>query len=167
MTHEPITIPRRCQLAWDALNGRLDYALHLRRAGWYSTRDLFAVTGRPSTERKVRELRALGVVDWRRVPDHDSGGEFVEFKVAAEPGRGHEIKTNPAGGEGVLHRPVSQDASASAPGGRPPVSHHPALGDTSTPSGRTVAPAQAALFPVSQRAATREEFERTGKAVRG
>lgn len=153
---EPITIPRRCQLAWDALNGRIDYRLHLLRAGWYSTRDLFAVTGRPSTERKVRELRKLGLVDWRKVTDHNSGGEFVEFKVAAEPGRGREIVNLPAGDAVLLSRRPGENTPAPTVPPADTSTRQPSLSASPTVAG---APAEAAgeLFYVEP---DRAAFER-------
>ena len=74
-------IPRDCLLAWQTLTGRLDPALHARRGGWYSTRDLFHVTGRPSTERKARRLVEIGFAERRHVPDRQTGGLFAEFRA--------------------------------------------------------------------------------------
>lgn len=74
-------VPRDCLLAWQTLTGRLDPDLHARRGGWYSTRDLFKVTGRPSTERKARRLVELGLAERRHVPDRHTGGLFAEFRA--------------------------------------------------------------------------------------
>jgi len=81
-----VTVPYDCRHVWQALTGILDQALHARRGGWYSTRDLFLVTGRPSAERKARKLVEIGLVERRHVPDRKTGGLFAEFRALPQGG---------------------------------------------------------------------------------
>lgn len=131
-------IPGDCLIAWRALSGIFDPYMHRLRGGWYGTRDLFALTNRPSTERKVRKLRECGLVDWRKVPDRITGGCFVEYRIAADP-PGREIV--PQSDQPILSEP------------------------TPSRSGETAAPVSAGLL-FDLPPPDREYFERRGRTAR-
>ena len=114
---DPI-IPNDCRRVWMALGGHLDPDLHQRRDGWYSVHDLGQLVHGVNDEtcaRKARKLRAHGLVDWRKVPDHFSGGIFVEFRRAAVAGHGKLV--DPAAPQSTLDAsPTVADEPAAAEG---------------------------------------------------
>jgi len=129
VVRDPITIPGDCQRTWDALNGRVDFKLHIQRGGWYGSFDLQRLAKQSCADRKARKLRKLGVLDWRDVVDHVTGGKFVEFKVACEPGHGRDLTARRNGLGGSADQPAASDQTAGL------------------------------LFEVPPRKATREDFE--------
>ena len=51
---------------------------------------LQAVTGQSSADVRARELRKMGIVDWRQAPGNKHGA--IDYALAAMPGQGREYK---------------------------------------------------------------------------
>lgn len=82
----PITPPGHAMPVYKAISSDPDK--------WWSVYSLQGVLARYTGEtiaRKARLLRGLGLLDWRKVADTDSGGRFVDYRVAKDgPGYGRE-----------------------------------------------------------------------------
>lgn len=70
------TIPKRCQLVYDALAGRLGQTSYTRQTGRWRYIDLIQVTGRNSSDKKLRELRDAcpGLVAEEPIPGSEARG---------------------------------------------------------------------------------------------
>lgn len=87
-------IPRRCDLVYRALSGLCGGTEYTAQTGWWRYIDIIRVTGRNSSERKLRELieACPGLVQ-DRVESAD-GNQFKVFRLApkAEADEGLEFQ---------------------------------------------------------------------------
>ena len=60
------------------------------RGRWMSVWQLQAVTGQSSADVRARELRKMGIVDWRQAPGNKHGA--IDYALAAVPCQGREYK---------------------------------------------------------------------------
>lgn len=80
-----MTIPRRCELVYQALQGLLGQTDFSARTGCWRYIDLIKITGRNSTERKLRELIEAepGLVRCQVLTGED-GTRFKVFDLAPQ-----------------------------------------------------------------------------------
>lgn len=97
---EPITPPRDC---WVVLR-----AIASDTARWWTIYDLQTAVPKHTGEtiaRKARKLRKLGLLDWCKPVDSETGGRFIEYRMASPHGSG--CKHDPDSRRPILDDPVA------------------------------------------------------------
>ena len=82
---DPITPGRDCIQVWRVVSSM--------PSRWWTVyavqREVPRYTGE-TVARKLRKLRTLGLLDWRKVADNNTGGRFTDYRVARYHGCGQQ-----------------------------------------------------------------------------
>jgi len=105
---DPITPGRDCIEVWRVVSGM--------PSRWWTVyavqRELPRYTGE-TVARKLRKLRTLGLLDWRKVPDDKTGGGVTDYRGAKPQGCGQQWEADGSRPLVVIKRPP-------LPGDEPP-----------------------------------------------